>query len=220
MTKTDRLALLISGRVNVINDKSFLHHIEPGEFLDSPEFESSGANVSTGYNFSGITPPIGDDTTFNVTVCAAVQSRCVVWKRSNLEYMFVKDPHLANAMTTLISRDITLKLYSMNVKLRRAVDGANLDIRLPGIAGRLSEMDARQIAKFNDIQKSADDDETILWDEFRQTSKLDKSDEVLSEYYHAFIAMCKRTVGLPLQEAEGMATHTSTELHSPLARPC
>ena len=69
------------------------------------------------------------------------------------------------------------------------------------------------------IQKSADDDETILWDEFRQTSKLDKSDEVLSEYYHAFIAMCKRTVGLPLQEAEGMATHTSTELHSPLARP-
>jgi hypothetical protein len=33
--------------------------------------------------------------------------------------MFVKDPHLGTAMTTLISRDITLKLYSMNVKLRR-----------------------------------------------------------------------------------------------------
>ena len=127
MTKTDRLALLISGRVNVINDRSFLHHIEPGEFLDSPEFESSGPNIGTGYNFSGITPPIGDDTTFNVTVCAAVQSRCVVWKRASLEYMFVKDPHLATAMTTLISRDITLKLYSMNVKLRRTVDGANLD---------------------------------------------------------------------------------------------
>lgn len=171
MTKTDRLALLISGRVNVINDKSFLHHIEPGEFLDSPEFESSGANVSTGYNFSGITPPIGDDTTFNVTVCAAVQSRCVVWKRSNLEYMFVKDPHLANAMTTLISRDITLKLYSMNVKLRRAVDGANLDIRLPGIAGRLSEMDARQIAKFNDVQKSADDDRNVATSSSSKSAK-------------------------------------------------
>ena len=157
MTKTDRLALLISGRVNVINDRSFLHHIEPGEFLDSPEFESSGPNVGTGYNFSGITPPIGDDTTFNVTVCAAVQSRCVVWKRASLEYMFVKDPHLATAMTTLISRDITLKLYSMNVKVRRTVDGANLDIRLPGIAGRLSEMDARQVAKFNAVQKSSDD---------------------------------------------------------------
>jgi hypothetical protein len=61
---------------------------------------------------------------------------------------------LATAMTTLISRDITLKLYSMNAKLRRTVDGANLDIRLPGIAGRLSEMDTRQLAKFNAIQKS------------------------------------------------------------------
>ena len=140
MTKTDRLALLISGRVNVINDRSFLHHIEPGEFLDSPEFESSGPNSggglpSGGYNFGGAPPPVGDDTTFNVTVCAAVQSRCVVWRRSNLEYMFVKDPQLGTAMTTLISRDITLKLYAMNVKLRRSVDGANLDIRLPGIAG-------------------------------------------------------------------------------------
>ena len=61
---------------------------------------------------------------------------------------------MATAMTTLISRDITLKLYSMNAKLRRTVDGANLDIRLPGIAGRLSEMDTRQLAKFNAIQKS------------------------------------------------------------------
>ena len=60
-------------------------------------------------------------------------------------------------MTTLISRDITLKLYSMNAKLRRTVDGANLDIRLPGIAGRLSEMDTRQLAKFNSIQKSEED---------------------------------------------------------------
>ncbi len=137
MTKTDRLALLISGRVNVINDRSFLHHIEPGEFLDSPEYESSGPNMGAaasggGYNFGGMPPPVGDDTTFNVTVCAAVTSRCVVWKRANLDYMFVKDPHLATAMTTLISRDITLKLYAMNVKLRRSVDGANLDIRLPG----------------------------------------------------------------------------------------
>ena len=93
MTKTDRLALLISGRVNVINDRSFLHHIEPGEFLDSPEFESSGPHVgqtSSPYNFSGLASTMGDDTTFNVTVCSAVTSRCVVWKRANLEYMFVK----------------------------------------------------------------------------------------------------------------------------------
>ena len=55
-------------------------------------------------------------------------------------------------MTTAISRDITNKLYSMNAKLKpKHVDGkdqGNLDIRLPGIAGRLSQMDARQLEQF------------------------------------------------------------------------
>lgn len=37
----------------------------------------------------------------------------------------------------------------MNLKMRRTIDGANLDIRLPGIAGKLGEMDACQIAKIN-----------------------------------------------------------------------
>lgn len=41
MTKTDRLALLINGKVNVLNEKQFLHHIHALQFLDSPEFESS-----------------------------------------------------------------------------------------------------------------------------------------------------------------------------------
>ena len=42
LTKTDRLAICLSGRVNVLTDRTFLHSIHPGEFLDSPEFESSG----------------------------------------------------------------------------------------------------------------------------------------------------------------------------------
>jgi chromodomain-helicase-DNA-binding protein 6 len=53
------------------------------------------------------------------------------------------------------------------------------------------------------IQPSKDDDKTVAWDEFRQASKLDKTDEVLNEYYHAFVAMCKKIVGLPLLENEG-----------------
>lgn len=40
LTKTDRLALLLSGKVNVLQDHQFLHPILPCEFLDSPEFES------------------------------------------------------------------------------------------------------------------------------------------------------------------------------------
>ncbi len=47
MTKTDRLGLLLSGKANVLTEKAFLHHVEPGEFLDSPEFESSTAAEDT-----------------------------------------------------------------------------------------------------------------------------------------------------------------------------
>ena len=86
MTKTDRLALLVSGRVNVLNDRAFLHHIVPGEFLDSPEFESSGLNVS-GYGSIGASV---EESTFKVTVCAAVPSRCIVWQRNTLEYLLIK----------------------------------------------------------------------------------------------------------------------------------
>ena len=44
MTKTDRLGLLLAGKANVLNEKAFLHHIHPQEFLDSPEFESSNSD--------------------------------------------------------------------------------------------------------------------------------------------------------------------------------
>ena len=92
LTKTDRLALLISGRANVLNQKAFLHDVKPGEFLDSPEFESSGLNVpntSLGNPGAGAaTSP--DESTFKVTVCAAVPSRAVVWQRQALEYILVK----------------------------------------------------------------------------------------------------------------------------------
>ena len=80
-------------------------------------------------------------------MCAAVATRCLVWPRTALELLFVKEPHLATVMTTLISRDITHKLLNMNAKLKTK-DGNPLDLRLPGIAGRLKEMDAREIAKF------------------------------------------------------------------------
>ena len=48
LTRTDRLALCIHGRINVLTDRTFLHSIHPGEFLDSPEFESSGVTYIFG----------------------------------------------------------------------------------------------------------------------------------------------------------------------------
>ena len=86
MTKTDRLALLVSGRINVLNDRAFLHHILPGEFLDSPEFESSGLNVG-GNGSAGASV---EESAFKVTICAAVPSRCIVWQRNTLELLLLK----------------------------------------------------------------------------------------------------------------------------------
>jgi len=47
MTKTDRLGLLLTGKASVVNEKAFLHHVHPMQFLDSPEFESSSASEDT-----------------------------------------------------------------------------------------------------------------------------------------------------------------------------
>ena len=56
-------------------------------------------------------------------------------------------------MSTLISRDITHKLMCMNSKLKTN-DGNPMDLRLPGIAGRLKEMDARELASFSAMASS------------------------------------------------------------------
>ncbi len=140
MTKTDRLALLVSGRLHVLNERAFLHTVEPRQFLDSPEFESSSG-----------------EETFRVTICAAVPSTYIVWQRAELEYLFVKEPYLAQALSAVIARDIADKLYSMNSKLRVERPTASeieeedsgttgLDIRLPGIAGGISRMNNREHA--------------------------------------------------------------------------
>ena len=78
-----------------------------------------------------------------------------------LKNKFCKDTHLATVVTTLISTDITRKLYDMNSKLRTGTTGPtsdvatgrSLDIRLPGIAGKLSQMDSRQLELFCESQK-------------------------------------------------------------------
>ncbi|KAK2581252.1 hypothetical protein KPH14_008042 [Odynerus spinipes] len=117
LTKTDRLGLLLSGKVNVLSDTSFLHPILPCEFLDSPEFESSRASR---------------DDKFKVSIVAASTCRYVYWQRSALEYLLVKEAYLATVLTTLVARDIATKLYAMNNKIVTE-KGSHLDIRLPSI---------------------------------------------------------------------------------------
>ncbi|KAK5646075.1 hypothetical protein RI129_004539 [Pyrocoelia pectoralis] len=122
LTRTDRLGLLLSGKVNALCDNQFLHPILPCEFLDSPEFESSRNTI---------------DDKFKVSIVAASSCRYVFWQRSALEYLFVKETYLATVLTTLIARDIATKLYAMNNKIVTA-KGSHLDIRLPSITSSLT----------------------------------------------------------------------------------
>ncbi|KAF2885812.1 hypothetical protein ILUMI_20354 [Ignelater luminosus] len=122
LTRTDRLGLLLSGKVNALCDNQFLHPILPCEFLDSPEFESSRNTI---------------DDKFKVSIVAASSCRYVFWQRSALEYLFVKETYLATVLTTLIAKDITTKLYAMNNKIVTA-KGSHLDIRLPSITSSLT----------------------------------------------------------------------------------
>lgn len=121
LTRTDRLGLLLTGKVNVLSDNNFLHPILPCEFLDSPEFESSRASV---------------DDKFKVSIIAASSCRYLYWQRTALEYLLVKETYLATVLTTLVARDIATKLYAMNNKI--VTDkGSHLDIRLPTISAGL-----------------------------------------------------------------------------------
>ena len=123
LSKTDSLGLLISGRCSVLNEQGFLHQIAESEFLDSPEFESMATASS-------------ESETFQVTICAAIASKYMVWQRSTLEYLFVKEPRLGTVVSALISRDVTHKLFSMNKKVMDR-SGAVVDIRLPPFASRM-----------------------------------------------------------------------------------
>lgn len=116
VTRTDRLGLLISGVVTVIANNQFLHNIKEKEFLDSPEFESTTSG----------------DEKFRVSLVATERSRYIVWQRSALKYLLIKEPHLALVMSTIIGRDVTNKLYTINNKVMMA-DGSHVDIRLPTV---------------------------------------------------------------------------------------
>ncbi|XP_012219484.1 popeye domain-containing protein 3-like [Linepithema humile] len=121
LTRTDRLGLLLTGKVNVLSESNFLHPILPCEFLDSPEFESSRASV---------------DEKFKVSIIAASSCRYLFWQRTALEYLLVKETYLATVLTTLVARDIATKLYAMNNKIITD-KGSHLDIRLPTISAGL-----------------------------------------------------------------------------------
>ncbi|XP_076308340.1 popeye domain-containing protein 3-like isoform X3 [Tachypleus tridentatus] len=115
LTRTDRLGLVITGKMCVMKDKYLLHYIYPQHFMDSPEFESSKA---------------GKDDKFKVSVVAVDPTRYIVWRRQDLDLLFVKETHLSTVFSLLLARDIAYKLYAMNERLVTQ-EGSKVDIRFP-----------------------------------------------------------------------------------------
>lgn len=52
-----------------------------------------------------------------MSLVATERSRYIVWQRSALKYLLIKEPHLALVMSTIIGRDVTNKLYTINNKV-------------------------------------------------------------------------------------------------------
>lgn len=125
--------------MNVLSKNHFLHSIKPGEFLDSPEWESctgttmkskdlqmakhpkelSSSNIRhmENKNSNAKQTVIDNDNRFNVSLIAITQCRILCWNRMELEYYLAKDKQMNKILNILIGRDITNKLYTMNANV-------------------------------------------------------------------------------------------------------
>lgn len=141
--------------MNTIAQNRFLYSIQPGEFLDSPEWESVAGvkfkhlqtlnefsaqpgnqivfkNTKTDLNdrFRTTTPIDEKQILFNVTLIATTQCQILSWNIRELEQHLSRNKNLAKIFQSIIGRDITNKLYTINEKI--IVDRFSMmDIRLP-----------------------------------------------------------------------------------------
>lgn len=122
ISKTDKLGLLISGRMNVFNHNNLLHQIAEKEFIDSPEFESS----------------VTGDEKYQVSIIAASSCRYIFWPRQGLEYLLIKEPYLTQLFNTMLGRDLANKLYALNEKVC-SPQGSRMDIRLPTVSSSIKK---------------------------------------------------------------------------------
>ncbi|KAL5009895.1 hypothetical protein ScPMuIL_012200 [Solemya velum] len=166
ISKTDKLGLLLSGTMHVYSSQNFLHHIREGEFIDSPEFESS----------------ITGDEKYQVSILAATVCRYICWPRQSLEYLLVKEPFLGTVVNTMLGRDITNKLYALNEKVS-SPNGSKMDIRLPSVSTMRAKNDIRKTVvgldeEMLEIGPGLEDEEDEDNEEFPEglNGKLDDND--------------------------------------------
>jgi len=129
-TTVDRLALVVSGKLKVQQGGKVLHYIQKNEFVDSPEWDALKDNNK------GI-------ATFNVTIVAENNCRCIVWKRKPLLALLAKDKQLNKLFNCYISLDILKKLNSLNSR-RFTERGFHYDVRLPCVISLRHDVEERE----------------------------------------------------------------------------
>uniref|UniRef100_A0A2S2R9Y9 Blood vessel epicardial substance-A n=1 Tax=Sipha flava TaxID=143950 RepID=A0A2S2R9Y9_9HEMI len=102
----ERLSILLRGRCSVTCDGTQLHNINSYQFIDSPEWMASNL--------------IHGETMFQVTITAAEDCVYLCWQQSKLNRIFKHRTQLHAVITSLIGKDITHKMYSLNEQLGQA----------------------------------------------------------------------------------------------------
>ncbi|KAL4132076.1 hypothetical protein QTP88_009293 [Uroleucon formosanum] len=101
-----RLSILLRGRCSVTCEGTQLHNISSYQFIDSPEWMASVL--------------MHGETMFQVTITAAEDCVYLCWQLSKLNRIFKHRTQLHAVLTSIIGKDITHKMYSLNEQLGQA----------------------------------------------------------------------------------------------------
>ncbi|VVC43581.1 RmlC-like jelly roll fold,Popeye protein [Cinara cedri] len=102
----ERLSILLRGRCSVTCEGTQLHNINSYQFIDSPEWMASSL--------------MHGESMFQVTITAAEDSVYLCWQLSKLNRIFKHRTQLHAVLASIIGKDVTHKMYSLNEQLGQA----------------------------------------------------------------------------------------------------
>ncbi|XP_043202872.1 blood vessel epicardial substance-like [Amphibalanus amphitrite] len=115
---TDRLSVLLTGKLEVLCDGIHLHYVIPNQFIDSPEWESERAfrdrpnesGPGPGV-ISSVSPRLDPDDVYQVSIVAVEDSTYLTWSSSVLTPILRNSSFLNAVIHNLVGKDISQKLY-------------------------------------------------------------------------------------------------------------
>jgi len=102
VTESNHIGIILCGKFEVRLKDMVISHIDPLEFIDSPEWIGTSSSSST---------------TYQVSLVALQPSIVVVWSRQSLMSIFKQDSVVKNVFDSLVGKDICKKLFSVHQRL-------------------------------------------------------------------------------------------------------